>query len=58
MDYVNHFNPGAAIILKDKIKQQCKRLADFPTMGLLNRDELASGLRSFFVEDYLKIYQL
>ncbi|MBD6614749.1 type II toxin-antitoxin system RelE/ParE family toxin [Komarekiella sp. 'clone 1'] len=55
--YINRFNPDAARKLKERIKQQCKLLADFPNMGQ-SCDNFASGLRSFPVEDYLIFYRL
>ena len=54
--YIAHFNPSAARRLKDRIKQQCKLLADFPEMGQ-NRDDLQQSLRSFPVDDYLIFYR-
>ncbi len=49
-------NPQAARRLKDKIRQQCNILADFPNMGR-NRDEVLPTLRSFPVNDYLIFYR-
>ncbi|MBW4497748.1 MAG: type II toxin-antitoxin system RelE/ParE family toxin [Oscillatoria princeps RMCB-10] len=54
--YIAGFNSAAARKLKDRIKQQCERLADFPEMGQ-RRDDLQPGLRSFPVEDYLIFYR-
>ncbi|WP_373527963.1 type II toxin-antitoxin system RelE/ParE family toxin [Nostoc sp.] len=54
--YVNRFNPGTAQRLNEKIRRQCKLLADFPNMGQ-SYDNFASGLRSFPVEDYLIFYR-
>jgi len=54
--YIAQFNPDSARRLKEAIKQQCKLLADFPSMGR-SRDELEVGLRSFLVEDYLIFYR-
>jgi len=54
--YIAQFNPDSAKRLKEAIKQQCKLLADFPSMGR-SRDELEVGLRSFLVEDYLIFYR-
>ncbi|WP_196524508.1 type II toxin-antitoxin system RelE/ParE family toxin [Nostoc commune] len=53
---MTRFNSGAARILNKKIIQQCKLLADFPNMGQ-SCDNLANGLRSFPVEDYLIFYR-
>ncbi|MEG4804236.1 type II toxin-antitoxin system RelE/ParE family toxin [Microcoleus sp. ARI1-B5] len=36
--YIAQFNPDSARRLKEAIKQQCKLLADFPSMGR-SRDE-------------------
>ena len=46
----------AARRLREKIKQRCKLLADFPQMGQ-QRDELEPGLRSVPVENYLIFYR-
>jgi toxin ParE1/3/4 len=54
--YIMRFNPIAARKFKNKIKQQCKLLADFPNMGQ-SCDNFESGLRSFPVEDYLIFYR-
>ena len=43
---------AAASRFREKFKQRCKRLADFPEMGQ-SRDELQPGLRSWSVENYL-----
>ena len=55
--YIAQFNPDSAKRLKEAIKQQCKLLADFPSMGR-SRDELELDLRSFLVEDYLIFYRV
>ncbi|MCL1467972.1 type II toxin-antitoxin system RelE/ParE family toxin [Argonema galeatum] len=49
-------NPQAARSLKERIKQQCKLLADFAEMGR-NRDNFEPGLRSFPLEDYIIFYR-
>ncbi|QLE40316.1 type II toxin-antitoxin system RelE/ParE family toxin [Nostoc sp. C052] len=54
--YIIRYNPDAARRLNEKIKQQCKLLADFPNMGQ-SSDTFVSGLRSFPVEDYLIFYR-
>ena len=54
--YIARYNSTAARRFKERIKQQCKLLADFPEMGQ-NRDELEPGLRSFPVENYLIFYR-
>ncbi|MEH2328527.1 type II toxin-antitoxin system RelE/ParE family toxin [Nostoc sp.] len=54
--YIARYNPDAARRINQKIKQQCKLLADFPNMGQ-SFDTFVSGLRSFPVEDYLIFYR-
>ncbi|MHC5766898.1 MAG: type II toxin-antitoxin system RelE/ParE family toxin [Nostoc sp.] len=54
--YIIRYNPNAARRLNEKIKQQCKLLADFPNMGQ-SFDSFIRGLRSFPVEDYLIFYR-
>ncbi|MEH2274631.1 MAG: type II toxin-antitoxin system RelE/ParE family toxin [Nostoc sp.] len=54
--YIIRYNPGTARTFNEKIKQQCKLLADFPNMGQ-SCDNFASGLRSFPIEDYLIFYR-
>ncbi len=54
--YVNRFNPGTAQRLNEKIRRQCKLLADFPNMGQ-SSDNFGNGLRSFPLEDYLIFYR-
>ena len=54
--YLTQNNPAAAGRLREKIKQQCKRLADFPNMGR-RWDEINPPLRSFPVESYLIFYR-
>ena len=54
--YIARYNSTAARRFKERIKQQCKLLADFPEMGQ-NRDELEPGLRSFPIENYLIFYR-
>ncbi len=48
--YITRFNSDAARRFNEKIKQQCKLLADFPNMGQ-SSDNFGNGLRSFPVED-------
>jgi toxin ParE1/3/4 len=55
--YLIRFSPAAARRLKEQIKQQCQSLATFPEMGR-KADNLAPGLRSFPVGDYLIFYRL
>lgn len=54
--YIARFNRIAARRLQERIKHQCKQLAEFPNMGR-NRDDVLSGLRSFPIEDYLIFYR-
>ena len=55
--YIARFNSNAARRLINRIKQQCKLLADFPEMGQ-KCDELEPDLRSFPVENYIIFYRL
>lgn len=55
--FIARNNPQKARQFKDKIRQQCNLLANFPKMGR-RRDELSPSLRSFPVEDYLIFYRL
>ena len=48
-------NPAAADNLLDQIESVCKMLARAPLLGRA-RSELAAGLRSFSVGDYLIFY--
>jgi len=54
--YIATFNSNAARRLINRIKQQCKLLADFPEMGQ-KCDELEPGLRTFPVENYIIFYR-
>ena len=54
--YLIGFSSTAARRFREKFKQRCKRLADFPEMGQ-SRDELQPGLRSWSVENYLIFYR-
>ena len=53
---VGGVNLGAADRLLDMIEQKCRLLAQFPEMGR-KREELASGLRSFPVGNYVIFYR-
>ena len=55
--YIARLNSNAARRLINRIKQQCKLLADFPEMGQ-KCDELEPDLRSFPVENYIIFYRL
>jgi toxin ParE1/3/4 len=54
--YIIRFNLAAAKRFKDKIKQQCKMLVDYPYMGQ-SYNYFQGNLRSFPVEDYLIFYR-
>lgn len=53
--YIGEDSPRAADRLVDQIENLLKMLAAFPKMGKL-RDELAAGIRSFVVGEYLIFY--
>jgi toxin ParE1/3/4 len=53
--YIAQDNPEAADRFLDKIEEGCRKLAQFPQMGL-SRDELYPGLRSFPLGNYLIFY--
>ncbi len=55
-EYLARYSPAAARSLKEKIKQQCQLLADFPGIGR-NRHGFEPGLRSFPIDDYLIFYR-
>ena len=55
--YIARLNSNAARRLINRIKQQCKLLADFPEMGQ-KCDELEPDIRSFPVENYIIFYRL
>ena len=55
--YIARLNYNAARRLINRIKQQCKLLADFPEMGQ-KCDELEPDIRSFPVENYIIFYRL
>jgi toxin ParE1/3/4 len=57
IDYVaDNSSFDAAESLLSKINSKCERLAKFPSMGR-SRDELATNVRSFPVNDYLIFYR-
>ncbi len=56
IDYVaDNSSFDVAERLLNKINDQCKRLASFPSMGR-KRDELAPNVRSFPIDNYLIFY--
>jgi Plasmid stabilization system protein len=55
-NYLTRFSPIAVRQINEKIKQQFKRLADFPNMGQ-SCNQLSEGLRRFPIEDYLIFYR-
>ncbi len=57
IDYVaDNSSFDAAELLLNRINDQCKRLASFPSMGR-KRNELAPNVRSFPIDDYLIFYR-
>jgi toxin ParE1/3/4 len=57
IDYVaDNSSFDAAEHLLNRINNQCKRLASFPSMGR-KQDELARNVRSFPIDDYLIFYR-
>lgn len=57
IDYIaDNSSFDAAESLLAKINKKCERLAKFPGMGR-RRDELATNVRSFPVNDYLIFYR-
>jgi toxin ParE1/3/4 len=55
-DYIAADHPAAAARWLEKLREQCRRLAEVPGMGRI-REDLAPGLRSFPSGSYLIIYQ-
>jgi len=53
--YIAQDNPDAADRFLDELEEHCRTLAQFPKMGA-PRDELAPGLRSLPVGNYLLFY--
>jgi toxin ParE1/3/4 len=53
--YIARDNPAAADRFVEKLRITCERLAQSPTLGR-SRPELAFGLRSFPVGNYLVFY--
>jgi toxin ParE1/3/4 len=56
-DYIANDNPQAALRLLGRIEERCQRLAEMPETGRA-RDELAEGLRSGIVGNYVIFYRL
>jgi toxin ParE1/3/4 len=54
--YIARSSPRSAERLIFLIHEKCRTLADFPLMGR-ERPELAPGLRSFPVHDYIIFYR-
>ncbi|MGH9395665.1 MAG: type II toxin-antitoxin system RelE/ParE family toxin [Terriglobia bacterium] len=54
--YIAASNPTAADAMLDQIESVCKMLARLPLLGH-SRDELARGIRSFPVGNYLIFYR-
>jgi toxin ParE1/3/4 len=55
-DHIVKDNPAAAASFVRKLKDQCRRMAQFPEMGKL-REDLALHLRCFPVGNYLIFYR-
>lgn len=56
LDYIDEHSPRAAERLAAAIDRKCALLARFPEMGRA-REDLAPGLRSSRVEQYLILYR-
>jgi len=56
LDYVHSHSPAAARRFANLFKQKAEVLAKMPEMGR-SREELAAGLRSFNVGNYLLFYR-
>jgi toxin ParE1/3/4 len=54
--YISKHNTVAARNLLDRLKAQCRHLAEFPEMGVA-RDDIRPGLRTFPVGNYLILYR-
>ncbi len=54
--YLDEHSPAAAERLATAINQRCSLLGQFPEMGRA-REELAPGIRSTVVEDYVIFYR-
>jgi len=57
LDYLDRHSPRAAERLVSQLDEKCRLLGQFPGMGRA-RDELAAGLRSLVVEQYIVFYRL
>jgi toxin ParE1/3/4 len=57
LDYLDERSPRAAERLTAQIEEKCRLLGQFPGMGRA-RDELAPGLRSVVVEQYILFYRI
>lgn len=55
-DFIGFRNPLAAVRFLERINEQCKLLANFPSMGR-RWDDLIPPLRSFPVDSYLIFYR-
>jgi toxin ParE1/3/4 len=53
--YIAQNDPQAANRLFDQIRQKCKLIANFPSMGK-TYEKLAAHLRGFIVDDYIVFY--
>jgi toxin ParE1/3/4 len=55
-DYIVKDNPTAAVRFVGKLKETLRRIAGFPSLGII-RDDLAPGVRCFPVGNYLIFYR-
>ncbi len=56
-EYIAEENPRAATRVVQTFMQKCRMLTDNPLLGR-QRDELAPGLRSFPVRNYIIFYRV
>jgi toxin ParE1/3/4 len=54
-EYIGKNDKGAASQLFDDIRQKCKLVAGFPSLGK-SYENLALGLRGFIVDNYIVLY--
>jgi toxin ParE1/3/4 len=57
LDHLDERSPRAAERLAARIDEKCRLLGEFPGMGRA-REELARGLRSVVVEQYVVFYRV
>jgi toxin ParE1/3/4 len=56
-EYIAETNPSAATRILQKLMDKCRVLGENPFLGR-QRDELATGLRSFPVQNYVIFYRV